>query len=149
MNYFLLFSLLLVSSAAFAQSGDLARADTEQWQATTTTRTTAAAVAYSTTALDREPALTGEQPDVAQWLASRVRYPELAADYAVEGEVIVRYLVHPDGRMTDVSILQSVGYGCDSAVLKALAKLPRWTPARKGGQAVATWCETPVNFSLR
>ena len=149
MNYSLLFSFLLVSSAAFAQSGDLARADTEQWQKTTTTNTTATAVAYPTTALDRAPALTGKQPDVTQWLASRVRYPELATDYAVEGEVIVRYLVHPDGRMTDVSILQSVGYGCDKAVLKVLAKLPRWTPARRGGQAVATWCETPVNFSLR
>ncbi len=140
MNYFHLLSLLLVSSAAFAQSGDLARVNTEQWQETTTTETTAP---------DREPALTGKQPDVTQWLASRVHYPELATDYAVEGEVIVRYLVHSDGRMTDVSILQSVGYGCDEAVLKALAQLPRWTPARKGGQAVATWCETPVNFSLR
>ena len=140
MNYSLLFSLLLVSSAAFAQSADLARVDTEQLRETTTPKTTAA---------DRAPALTGEQPDVTQWLASRVRYPELAADYAVEGEVIVRYLVHPDGRMTDVSILQSVGYGCDKAVLKALAKLPRWTPARKGGQTVATWCETPVNFRLQ
>ena len=140
MNYSLLFSLLLVSSASFAQSGDLARADTEQWQATTTTKITTP---------DREPALTGKQPDVTQWLASRVRYPELATDYAVEGEVIVRYLVHPDGRMTDVSILQSVGYGCDKAVLKALAKLPRWTPARRGGQTVATWCETPVHFRLQ
>ncbi len=100
-------------------------------------------------AVEAAPALVGEQPDITRWIAERIVYPDLALDYGIEGEVVVSYRVAADGTMSEVRVHQSLGYGCDAAVLALFKQLPQWKPGVRQGNAVSVQCYTPVSFRLR
>ena len=44
--------------------------------------------------------------DVKHYLAEHVRYPEEAKKQGVEGKVFVRFIIKPDGSLTDVKVLR-------------------------------------------
>lgn len=84
-----------------------------------------------------------------QQVQNLLEYPELAQDYGVEGMVVVRLAVDRDGLITNHRILSGLGFGCDEAAVKALKQLPRWQPALRNGQAVASIVNVPLHFSLQ
>jgi protein TonB len=58
-------------------------------------------------------------------------------------------LVGVDGRVADVVVKQSAGApDLDRAAMDAVRRW-RFEPARRGGEAIATWVEQPVAFQLR
>ena len=80
-------------------------------------------------------------------IAKRVNYPEAARREGVEGVVIVKALVGRDGKVEDVEIVKSLGYGCDEAAMDAVRRV-QFRPAYQCGVAVRFWFSTPVNFIL-
>ena len=75
-------------------------------------------------------------------------YPAAAARSQEEGTVLVRVQVDADGNPTDVSVARRSGSrDLDRAALDAVRKW-RFSPAMKGGKAVASVAEVPVDFTL-
>jgi TonB family protein len=74
----------------------------------------------------------------------RVVYPPIARDSYLEGTVVVRATVAPDGRLSDTHVVRSVPV-CDEAVLDALR---RWefVPRTIAGRPVATPVEVLAEF---
>ena len=64
--------------------------------------------------------------------------------------VRARFVVEKDGSVTPVGLKEHYSEKVDSAVLRMLASMPRWTPGRKGGELVrtgyATRFEVPCNL---
>lgn len=73
-------------------------------------------------------------------------YPKAAQKKGIEGTVLVEMVIDRRGRVSHTRVLQSVP-GLDSAALKCV-KGWTFTPATKGGQAVATLAQAPVAFRL-
>jgi len=75
-------------------------------------------------------------------------YPLLARRLKLEGTVIVRVLVSPEGKAKIVRLETSAG----SQVLDqaALDAVQAWSfvPAQQGGQAVSAWVDVPIRFHL-
>ncbi|MDX1944498.1 MAG: energy transducer TonB [Pirellulaceae bacterium] len=76
-------------------------------------------------------------------------YPALAQQRGWEGTVLLRLAIASDGRVTSVEIARSSGYDLLDAEAVAAVRTWRGTPARRGGQAVATHELLPVWFRLR
>jgi len=77
------------------------------------------------------------------------RYPSIARRRGIEGRVILRVHVGPEGRARTVEIAESSTHSIlDEA---AAAALKRWTfePARRGGVAIAATVDVPISFRLR
>lgn len=75
-------------------------------------------------------------------------YPYRAREQGIEGLVVVKFLVRPDGSVGNVNILKARPEGVfDDAVRRAL---PRWNfqPGRIDGDPVASWVVTTLNFDL-
>ncbi|MFO7655243.1 MAG: energy transducer TonB [Candidatus Krumholzibacteriia bacterium] len=81
-------------------------------------------------------------------VAQPVDYPYRARQRGTEGEVTVRMLVHEDGTVSDVQILESRPPGVfDQAVLRSV---PRWRfePGRIDGENVASRVVTTISFMI-
>ncbi|MBF9223500.1 TonB family protein [Hymenobacter ruricola] len=78
-------------------------------------------------------------------LQELIRYPERAAN----GEGQVSFVVEPDGRVTRPVMLKSISGPVDDAVVAATLRLPRFTPGRQHGQAVAVRLVVPVVVDIR
>jgi protein TonB len=75
-------------------------------------------------------------------------YPPLSRRLGEAGRVRLMVQVLADGRVGEVSVVESSGYArLDEAAIEAIRRW-RFTPATRGGEPVASWREQAVRFSL-
>jgi len=75
-------------------------------------------------------------------------YPLLARRLKLEGTVIVRVLVNPEGKAEIVRLGTSAGSNVlDQAALNAVHEWS-FVPAQQGGQPVSAWVDVPIRFRL-
>ncbi len=96
----------------------------------------------------QKPTFPGGEGDLTSYLNSRIKYPEPAKDYHVEGTVYVQFVVQPDGRLTHHKVLKGLGYGCDEEALRITRTMPNWYPGEQNGEKVPVLFTLPVNFEL-
>ena len=70
----------------------------------------------------------------SRYIASRVKW----ADDEPSARIIIRYRITPQGTVEVDQVLEATESRLKRRVLKALAKSPRWQPARKNGVPVAS-----------
>jgi TonB family protein len=87
-------------------------------------------------------------PDFAAYCKTHLEYPQQARENGIEGRVIAKVTVSASGKISEVQIVQKLGFDCDEAVLKLLKEMPNWNPAVQNGQAVAQKVYVPLFFHL-
>jgi protein TonB len=91
---------------------------------------------------------TGPRFAMGTALNPRPRYPLSARRRGLEGRVVLRVFVEPDGRVRSIDILESSRHAVlDDAAVEALLRW-RFDPARRSGVPVASWIDVPVAFRL-
>ncbi|MDX5444173.1 MAG: energy transducer TonB, partial [Hymenobacteraceae bacterium] len=81
-------------------------------------------------------------------LQQQQRYPKKARKKKVEGKVLVAFVVKENGSITDVEVIQGLGYGLDEEALRLVKSAPAWLPARHEGKPVRQKIILPVVFKL-
>jgi periplasmic protein TonB len=75
-------------------------------------------------------------------------HPVVLRERGIEGAVVLRVRVDVQGRPADVQVLVGSGWRLfDEAALQQ-ARGCRFFPARRSGQALDSWVEFPVRFTL-
>jgi protein TonB len=78
----------------------------------------------------------------------RPTYPNLSRRLGEKGIVLLEILILADGTVGEVRIKESSGYKrLDDTAVKAVKRW-RYTPAKRGGEAIDYWYLQPVDFSL-
>ncbi len=98
--------------------------------------------------LNNEPFFPGGHQALQTFLENLNLYPEAARMSGIEGTVRVQFRVLPNGRLTDVQVVQSRSRLLDPAALEAVWRMPRWYPAHRDGVAVACLVDLPVRFCI-
>jgi periplasmic protein TonB len=81
-------------------------------------------------------------------LQKKIEYPEVARRAGIEGKVIVRVLVDPNGRVKKAVIQQSDSQMLNTAALDAVKKSV-FTPAIQNGKPILCWVSIPIQFRLK
>jgi len=76
-----------------------------------------------------------------------IQYPEEAIAQNIQGRLILDFIVEPDGRPSNIRILQSLHPLCDSSAVAALQKT-HFVPGRQNGETVRVRMRLPVRFKL-
>lgn len=80
-------------------------------------------------------------------LSQLIRYPKLARDNAIEGRVVVKFLLDTNGKATRLEIVESANPLLSDAAIEALRNLT-FTPAYQKGKPVRVWMSIPITFTL-
>lgn len=76
-------------------------------------------------------------------------YPRASRDLRETGRVVLRVLVAADGRPREVEIHQGSGFWrLDEAARFTVARRWKFTPARRGDEAIEAWVRVGINFKL-
>jgi len=81
-----------------------------------------------------------------QFIANNIQYPDEAVEEGVNGTVRVKFTIELDGSISNIQIVQKLGYGCDEEVIRVLKRMPKWTPAKLNGKFVRSYFTMPVSF---
>ena len=88
---------------------------------------------------------SSENPKIVNW--AKPEYPEIARRAQIEGTVIVKVLVGPDGSVKDAQVLQGVNPMLDKAALAAARKC-KFLPGKQRNIPVKAWMALPFAFRL-
>jgi protein TonB len=95
----------------------------------------------------------GGLPEFRNWVQSHVKYPQIALENGIQGNVVIQFVVGPDGKMSNFRVLQSPDKTLSDAtiaVLEEANKLKKgWKPGKQRGKAVKVSFTLPVKFAIQ
>ena len=61
-----------------------------------------------------------------RYIKRNLKYPTIARLNGISGEVKVRFDILTDGRLTNLAVIESLGYGCDAEAIRLIKEGPDW-----------------------
>lgn len=99
--------------------------------------------------VEKLPNFPGGEDSLWQYLATNLKYPAIAKEKKITGEVVVQIIIEKDGQISGAKILDSLGYGCDEEALRVVKEMPKWSPGMvKKGEPCRVQYNLPIKFDL-
>lgn len=101
------------------------------------------------TIVEEMPEFPGGMTKLADYLAKNIKYPQMARESGIQGRVFVQFVVEPDGSVSNVAVMRSLGGGCDEEAMRVVKSMPKWKAGKQRGKPVRVSYILPVNFKLQ
>ena len=88
-----------------------------------------------------QPCFKGGMPAFYKFLMANFKVPD---EEGLNGKIIVSFVVGIDGTLTDIRVLQALGFGTADEIVRVLKLSPKWTPATQDGKPVPCSYVLPV-----
>lgn len=92
--------------------------------------------------------LGGDLQTFRKWVIEHVTYPPELKKERVSGEVLISFVVQPDGSLGDIEVHKSSHPDFKQAVLCAVRSAPKWTPGIQNGKFMRVKYTLPVVFNI-
>ena len=97
----------------------------------------------------QSPSFPGGQEALNRFLSANINYPSIAKEGEIQGRVMVRFNVMPNGSITNIEITESVHPSLDKEAIRVVKSMPRWIPGKdKYGKPIKVPFTMPVTFKL-
>lgn len=102
------------------------------------------------TVVEQMPEFPGGSGALMVYLSKHIEYPTEALDAGMEGKVFLRFVVDQEGLVKDVEVLRGVpgAPSLEREAVRVVKGMPKWSPGRQNGKAVATHYTLPVMFKM-
>jgi len=87
--------------------------------------------------------------EVVNFLSSNLEYPDTAKTYAIEGAVIVSFIIDENGIVTDPYLIRDIGGGCGAEALRVINMMPKWEAGMHDNKKVKIKLNLPIQFKLK
>ena len=101
------------------------------------------------TIVEEMPEYPGGLNKLTDYLSKNIKYPQMARESGIQGRVFVNFVVEPDGSVSNVNAMRSLGGGCDEEAVRVVKAMPKWKPGRQRGKAVRVSYILPIVFKLQ
>lgn len=99
-----------------------------------------------------DPAFTGGEKAMVQYLKDNLKYPKEAEDAGVEGTVFVDFVVNKNGQVREALVMNTPGEDVDSSLrmeaIRVVESMPAWVAGRQHGKAVDVNFSIPITFLM-
>ena len=93
---------------------------------------------------EKMPAIKGGMAAIGK----KVKYPRIAREMGIQGVVYVGFIVDPEGKVIEPTILKSVAKPLDEEALRVITKEVKFTPGYFQGKAVPVRMVLPIRFRI-
>jgi len=94
------------------------------------------------------PDVYPENKGLRPYLASNLRFPEVARSEGIEGTVVLSFVVDTLGEVQKLAVEKGVHPLLDKEAMRVARGMPKWVPARMKGRKVSFLFRLPVRFRL-
>ena len=89
---------------------------------------------------------------MVEFIYKNLKYPIEARENAVEGTVVIRFIVEKDGSISDAQIFREIGGECGVEALRVVNLMNtegiKWIPGKQKDKAVRVQYNLPIRFKL-
>jgi protein TonB len=83
-----------------------------------------------------------------RFIKNNLRYPLSAQANGVQGTVLLNFVIDREGKIVNIKVIKSVGFGCDEESVRVMGMMPLWSPGKQKGQTVLVSFTMPIRFVL-
>lgn len=98
--------------------------------------------------VEEDPEFPGGQGALLEYIGRNTQYPAEAIENNIEGRVILKFVVNPDGSADRIEILKGVDPLLDKEAIRVVSTLPKFKPGKQNGMPVAVWYTVTVLFKI-
>ena len=95
-----------------------------------------------------QPKFPGGSEALVYWIRNNLRYPVLAEEQRIEGDVVCAFWIEKDGSVNNTYVIRSSHELLSKEALRVMKFMPRWIPGRENGQAIRVRYTIPFTFRL-
>ena len=103
---------------------------------------------YNFVKVENPPTYPGGMEEFYKFLAENIKYPELAKENKVYGNVFMSFVVEKDGSISNIKVDRKLGSGTDEEAVRVLELSQRWFPGTINKTPIRVKYNIPVKFSL-
>ena len=100
------------------------------------------------TLVENMPEFPGGPDKMRDYFSQNLKFPKEAKNQNIKGRVVVSFIINENGAVTNVSLLQGIGGGCDDEAIRVVESMPDWQPATMEGEPVNVLFTLPIRFKL-
>lgn len=94
------------------------------------------------------PSFPGGNDEMFKYINQETAYPNHARENGIEGRVMLSFIVQPNGEITNIKVLQGIGFGCDAEAMRVVSEMPKWNPGMQNGKTLPVQLNLPFYFKL-
>lgn len=98
--------------------------------------------------VEKMPEYEGGHEAMMKFVQKKMRYPTIAIRKKDEGTVFVRFVIMPDGTVTDVEVVKGISKECDQEAVRVISMMNKWKPGIQNNHAVSVRTTLPIKFKL-
>lgn len=100
--------------------------------------------------VEEMPQFPGGTNGLMTFLRNSIIYPQKARDAGTQGKCFVTFVIDSSGKVKDARVQKSSGDAAlDKESVRVVESMPRWTPGKQSGKAVAVQYTLPIMFRLQ
>lgn len=88
-------------------------------------------------------------PQLYQYFADSLRYPESLKDSKISGTVKVRFIINEVGKPENISLVNSLNEAMDLEAIRVVGQMPLWKPAKRNGKVIKSSLTIPLTFQIK
>jgi hypothetical protein len=96
---------------------------------------------------DTFPEFPGGVDELMKFVKQNIVYPKEAQKKGIEDHFFAVLTIEVDGSVSEIELINKIGYGCEEEALRVLFMMPKWKPGQVNGENVRTLFTIPVRFS--
>lgn len=98
------------------------------------------------TFVEKNPEFIGGERLLMDFIHKNLVYPNPPLDSTKETRVIVRFVINPDGSVSDVTIRRHLSKKLDEEAVRVVKMLPKFKPGEQQGKPVKVYYNLPIDF---
>jgi protein TonB len=87
-------------------------------------------------------------PEFFEWVGKNLRYPITSRRIGREGKVFVKFIIEPNGKITNAEVVKGLNEECNQEALRLISSSPDWKPGTQNGRPVRQAYTLPIIFKL-
>lgn len=124
----------------------LSSAQTRTVISTTSPGVTRLVEIYEYDCVDEQPTFPGGNIALMRFINNERHYPAEAYRNGIQGRVLCGFIVHENGRISDITVVKSVEESLDQEAVRIIASMPPWVAGSLHNHPVPVYCFLAIPF---
>lgn len=95
------------------------------------------------------PTYDGGENAMYQFISKNLNYPSQAINKAIEGKVVLKFMINKEGAVSNIEVVKSIHKSLDDEAIRVVKKMPKWKPGKMEGELSNIYYTLPVKYVLQ
>jgi len=93
-----------------------------------------------------EASLGNESNGIFKYVANNTKYPSEAVEDRLQGNVVIQFKIHANGKVEPITIVKSAGAFLDYATWELIESMPNFIPFKRNGIPMDSYFTLPISY---